>query len=151
MSALSQLLLNQFWPNFMSRCLQPFLTKDSCQGDICPGNICPGYFSFLGKICPTSTTHSWFTCLRWWKLSKPQLNQNSTKVGFDMLLTWFGPNFKVSFIEKVYEFNLLHSVSKWHRHNSSDRYQLNKIYKEMYWIIAKLNSNFNFNYNLSWD
>ena len=57
-SALSQLLMNQFWPNFMSRYLQPFLTEDICPNNICWDNICPCNFSFLGNICPTSTTFS---------------------------------------------------------------------------------------------
>ena len=46
MSAISQLLLNRFWPNFKTRFLGPSWTDSSCHGDICPANNCPG------NICP---------------------------------------------------------------------------------------------------
>jgi len=45
-SAISQLLLTRFWPNFKRRFLGPSLTHPNCHGDICPGNICPV------DICP---------------------------------------------------------------------------------------------------
>ena len=45
-SGISQLLLNQFWPNFKCRYLKTSRTDFSCHGDICPGNISPG------DICP---------------------------------------------------------------------------------------------------
>ena len=46
MSAISQLLLTWFWPNFKSRFQGPFWTDSNCHDDICPGNNCPG------NICP---------------------------------------------------------------------------------------------------
>ena len=46
MSAISQLLLARFWPNFKGRFLRPSWTYSNCHGDICPGNICHG------DICP---------------------------------------------------------------------------------------------------
>ena len=45
-SAISQLLLVQFWPNFKCRFLGPLWTYSNCHNDICPGNICPC------NICP---------------------------------------------------------------------------------------------------
>ena len=45
-SAISQLLLTRFWPNFKHRFLGPSLTHPNCHGDICAGNICPV------DICP---------------------------------------------------------------------------------------------------
>ena len=56
MSAISQLLLTRFWPNFKSRILGPSWTDSSCHGDICPGNNCPGnicqYQSYLNCYWP---------------------------------------------------------------------------------------------------
>ena len=46
MSAISQLLLTQFWGHFKGRFLWTFRTDSNCQGDICPCNICPC------DICP---------------------------------------------------------------------------------------------------
>ena len=46
MSAISQLLLARFWPNFKGRFLGTSRRDSYCYGDICPGNICPG------DICP---------------------------------------------------------------------------------------------------
>ena len=45
-SAISQLLLAQFWSNFKGRFLGPSWTDSNCHVDICPGNNCPG------DICP---------------------------------------------------------------------------------------------------
>ena len=45
-SAISQLLLARFWPNFKGRFLGPFWTYPNCHNDICPGNISPC------DICP---------------------------------------------------------------------------------------------------
>ena len=45
-SAISQLLLVRFWPNFKCRFLGPLWTYSNCHNDICPGNICPC------NICP---------------------------------------------------------------------------------------------------
>ena len=45
-SAISQLLLARFWPNFKGRFLATSRTDFNCYGDICSGNICPG------DICP---------------------------------------------------------------------------------------------------
>ena len=45
-SAISQLLLTRFWPNFKHGFLGPSLTHPNYHGDICPGNICPV------DICP---------------------------------------------------------------------------------------------------
>ena len=45
-SAISQLLLVQFWPNFKCRFPGPLWTYSNCHNDICPGNICPC------NICP---------------------------------------------------------------------------------------------------
>ena len=45
-SAISQLLLARFWPNFKGRFLGTSRRDSYCYGDICPGNICPG------DICP---------------------------------------------------------------------------------------------------
>ena len=45
MSAISQLLLTLFWPNFKVRSLGPSLTDSNYHGDICPGNICHGDIS----------------------------------------------------------------------------------------------------------
>ena len=42
MSAISQLLLTQFWWNFKRRLLLTSRTDSNCHSDICPGNICPG-------------------------------------------------------------------------------------------------------------
>ena len=46
MSAISQLLLARFWPNFKGRFLGHSRTDSNCYGDICAGNIYPG------NICP---------------------------------------------------------------------------------------------------
>ena len=46
MSAISQLLLTRFWPNFKLRFLGTTRTDFNCHIDICPCNICPG------NICP---------------------------------------------------------------------------------------------------
>ena len=46
MSAISQLLLARFWPNFKGRFLGTSRRDSYCYVDICPGNICPG------DICP---------------------------------------------------------------------------------------------------
>ena len=46
LSAISQLLLVRFWPNFKDKFLGLSLTDPNYHGDICPGNICPG------DICP---------------------------------------------------------------------------------------------------
>ena len=46
MSAISQLLLARFWPNFKGRFLGLSLTDPNCHDDICPSNICPC------DICP---------------------------------------------------------------------------------------------------
>ena len=45
-SAISQLLLVRFWPNFKCRFPGPLWTYSNCHNDICPGNICPC------NICP---------------------------------------------------------------------------------------------------
>ena len=45
-SAISQLLLTSFLPNFKRRLLRTSRTDSTCYVDICPGNICPG------DICP---------------------------------------------------------------------------------------------------
>ena len=45
-SAISQLLLTQFWTKFSVSFLGPSLTDVNCHGDICPGHIWPG------DICP---------------------------------------------------------------------------------------------------
>ena len=45
-SAISQLLLAQFWSNFKQRVLGTYRTDYNCQHDICSGNICPW------DICP---------------------------------------------------------------------------------------------------
>ena len=45
-SAISQLLLARFWPNFKGGFLGTSRRDSYCYGDICPGNICPG------DICP---------------------------------------------------------------------------------------------------
>ena len=45
-SAISQLLLVQFWPNFKCRFPWPLWTYSNCHNDICPGYICPC------NICP---------------------------------------------------------------------------------------------------
>ena len=45
-SAISQLLLARFWPNFKGRFLGPFWTYPNCHNDICPGNISP-YWQYL--------------------------------------------------------------------------------------------------------
>ena len=45
-SAISQMLLTRFWPNFKVSFLGPSLTDVTCQDDICPDNI------WLGDICP---------------------------------------------------------------------------------------------------
>ena len=42
MSAISQLLLARFWPNFKVRFLETSTTDSNYYGDICPCNICPG-------------------------------------------------------------------------------------------------------------
>ena len=42
-SAISQLLLTQFWANFKGRFWSPFLTGCNCNDDICPSNIRPGH------------------------------------------------------------------------------------------------------------
>ena len=52
-SAISQLLLALFWPNFKGRFLGPFWTYSNCNNDICPGNICSC------DICPYP---EYFTC-----------------------------------------------------------------------------------------
>ena len=39
-SAISQLLLALFWPNFKGRFLRPFWTYSNCNSDSCPNNIC---------------------------------------------------------------------------------------------------------------
>ena len=41
-SAISQLLLNQFWPNFEGRFLGSSLLDAICQDNFFPDNICPG-------------------------------------------------------------------------------------------------------------
>ena len=41
-SAISQLLLVRFGPNFKQRVQGTYTTDYNCQHDICPGNICPG-------------------------------------------------------------------------------------------------------------
>ena len=46
MSAISQLLVARFWPNFKGRFLGTSRTDSNCYGDICTVNICPG------DICP---------------------------------------------------------------------------------------------------
>ena len=45
-SAISQLLLARFGPNFKQRVQGTYTTDYNCHHDICPGNICPG------DICP---------------------------------------------------------------------------------------------------
>ena len=45
-SAISRLLLNQFWQNFKRRLFGPSWTDSMCQSDICQGIICPC------NICP---------------------------------------------------------------------------------------------------
>ena len=45
-SAISQLLITWFWPNFKGRFLGPSWTDSNYHGDICRGNI------FHGDICP---------------------------------------------------------------------------------------------------
>ena len=54
MSAISQLLLAQFWPNFKGRFLGPSWTDFNCYGKICRGNICPG------DICSYQEYLSWY-------------------------------------------------------------------------------------------
>ena len=54
MSAISQLLLARFWPNFKGRFLGPSWRDSKCQSDICPGNICPC------DICPYQLLLTWF-------------------------------------------------------------------------------------------
>ena len=55
-SAISQLLVTQFWWNFKVRFLWTFRTDSICHGDICQGNICPGdicpYQEYLSSNCP---------------------------------------------------------------------------------------------------
>ena len=66
-SAISQLLLAWFWPNFKSRFLGPFWTYSNCNNDICPGNICscdifpfPEYLScYWPDHDPTLKVGSW--------------------------------------------------------------------------------------------
>ena len=53
MSAISQLLLIQFWWNFEGRFLGTSRTDSNCYSDICPGNICPR------DICPY---HEYLRC-----------------------------------------------------------------------------------------
>ena len=53
-SAIFQLLLTWFWPNFKDRFLGPSWTDFNCYGDICSGNICPG------DICPYQEYLSWY-------------------------------------------------------------------------------------------
>ena len=63
MSAISQLLTAQFWPNFKCRFLGPSWTDSNCPGDICPGNICPGnicsYQENLSCYLPDLTNIFW--------------------------------------------------------------------------------------------
>ena len=54
MSAISQLLLTRFWPNFKNRFLGQSWTDFNCYGDICSGNICPG------NICQYQEYLSWY-------------------------------------------------------------------------------------------
>ena len=51
MSAISQLLLTRFWPNFKGRLRGPSWTDSNCHSDICPGNICP-YKEYLSCYWP---------------------------------------------------------------------------------------------------
>ena len=51
MSAISQLLLARFWPNYEDRSLGPPWTDFNCNGNICPGDICP-YQEYLSCYWP---------------------------------------------------------------------------------------------------
>ena len=57
MSAISQLSLAPFWPNFKERLLGPSWSDSICSSDICPSNICPG------DICPYQ---EYLNCLQTW-------------------------------------------------------------------------------------
>ena len=52
-SAISQLLLAWFWPNFKGRFLGPFWTYPNCHNEICRGNISPC------NVCPYQ---EYFSC-----------------------------------------------------------------------------------------
>ena len=52
-SAISQLLLARFGPNFKQRVQGTYTTDYNCHHNICPGNICPG------DICPYQQYLSW--------------------------------------------------------------------------------------------
>ena len=71
-SAIYQLLLAWFWPNFKCRFLGISLTEANCYNDICPGTICPG------NICP----YHWYLSYYWPNFDHTFLNQH-----------FFGPNF----------------------------------------------------------
>ena len=71
-SAISQLLLTRFWPNFKGKFLGQFLQDSNCYGDdICPGNIYPGndcpyqqclscYWANLNHLFVPNFWGSWF-------------------------------------------------------------------------------------------
>jgi len=112
MLAISQLLLTRFWWNFKGRFLWTFRTDSNCQGDICPRNICPrdicpyqeylscywpdfdetlqvGSWEHLEKIPTVTVTFRQYMSrqhLFWWQLYISGISQ--------LLLTWFGLNFK---------------------------------------------------------
>ena len=68
-SAISQLLLTQFWWNFKGRFLWTSRTNYNCNGDICPGNICPR------NICPYQEyLRTWF----WWNFKDRFLGTSQT-------------------------------------------------------------------------
>ena len=76
MSRLSQLLLNQFWPNINNWYQGSTFPDTVCQGDICPVNI------FSGEIC----TYQHYMLCTW-----PKFNHFFGGINF------FLPNFCVNF------------------------------------------------------
>ena len=86
MSAISQLSLAPFWPNFKYMLLGPSWTDSICSSDICPSNICPG------DICPYQ---EYLNCYR------PDFDQN-LKVGswdhFEQMPTATATFIQVTFV-----------------------------------------------------
>ena len=116
-SAISQLLLVRFWPNFTCRFPGPLWTYSNCHNDICPGNICPcnicPYKEYLScywpnfdqtlkvgswdhlKHIPTVTEKKMYGNLSMQHLS---LRHLSISAIFQLLLIRLWPNFKSRFL-----------------------------------------------------